>query len=1229
MSVRTKLCRTAVTVGCAAGLALLLTGGAAAPPRPDEPAPPADAKAPWQRLLTGDDAKRAAEWEQKIDELCRAGHYTEAQEAARQVLALRRRVQGVEHWETADARRLLQTLEKIAALPDEARAELRELTRLDARVMQLYRQGHYADALPLLKRSLDIRRRHLGEDHPETITTLNDLAFFMSQSGQYAAAEPLFRQALALRRKVLGEDHPDTAMGYNNVAGNLRAQGKYAAAEPLFRQALAIRRKVLGENHPDTANSYNNVAANLSAQGKYAAAEPLLRQALAIFRKVHGEEAPETAALYNNLAANFDKQGKYTTAEPLGRKALAIRRKVLGENHPDTAASYNTLASTLDGQGQYVEAEPLLRQALAIRRKVLGEDHPGTAQSYHYLARNLRDQGRFAQAESFLRQALAINRQVLGEDHPQTAQSYNALAVTLADQGHYAEAEPLLRQALTIQRKGLGEEHPDTATSYNNLALNLHDQGKDVEAEPLARRALLLRRKLLGEKHPYTATSYNNLALILNAQGKLAEAEPLYRQALTIRRQAHGEDHPDTALGCGNLAAILADQGKYAEAEPLFRRAVAICRQALGENHPHTAVSCNNLAGNLYAQGKYTEAEVFHREALTICRQALGREHRYTAGCYHHLALDVNAQGKYAEAQALWREAAGSFEAARLAVSFTGLERAAFAAERSPLPHVAACLARTGKAVDAWTSWEADLARGLFDDLSGRSARPLSEAERQREQELTGKLQLHVKQLAAFNQLKDETDAHRRQREELEQQRDTALAALTRFEAELARTHGPAAGQVYELARVQAQLPADAALISWLDLKGESRAADPNGEHWACLVRRRGDPVWVRLPGSGPKGAWAEADDQLPRQVRELLVKPPSDATVKWREQTGRLHAQRLAPLAKHLAATADLPAVRHLIILPSPWLAGLPVEALVEARTDDQPAYTISYAPSGTLFAWLQEQRQEHVGKAPKPDAPRLLAVGDPAFGRPGGPAPSPPPLPGSRREVLAIARLFDHADKLLGSEASEQQLERLATSGRLRDYRYLHLATHGLLDPKNTMRSALLLAQDDLPDPRQQVLAGKQAYDGRLTAAQILRSWKLDAELVTLSACQSGLGTYQGGEGYVGFAQALFVAGARGLVLSQWPVDDNATALLMTRFYQNLLGKRAGLEGPLAKAQALEEAKAWLRGLNADQVEQRLEALSRGVPRPRPATPVPAAVHPYGHPYYWAAFILVGDPN
>ncbi len=123
------------------------------------------------------------------------------------------------------------------------------------------------------------------------------------------------------------------------------------------------------------------------------------------------------------------------------------------------------------------------------------------------------------------------------------------------------------------------------------------------------------------------------------------------------------------------------------------------------------------------------------------------------------------------------------------------------------------------------------------------------------------------------------------------------------------------------------------------------------------------------------------------------------------------------------------------------------------------------------------------------------------------------------------------------------------------------------------------MILTQTNLPDPLTQVLNHKPAFDGRLSVREIQRGWDLKAELVTLSACETALGRDAGGEGFVGFTQALLMSGTRSVCLSLWKVDDTATALLMQRFYANLLGRRSGLTGPIPKAEALREAKAWLR--------------------------------------------------
>ncbi len=191
------------------------------------------------------------------------------------------------------------------------------------------------------------------------------------------------------------------------------------------------------------------------------------------------------------------------------------------------------------------------------------------------------------------------------------------------------------------------------------------------------------------------------------------------------------------------------------------------------------------------------------------------------------------------------------------------------------------------------------------------------------------------------------------------------------------------------------------------------------------------------------------------------------------------------------------------------------------------------------------------------------------------------------------------------------------------------------------------------------------KPVFDGRLSVREIQRSWDLKAELVTLSACETALGRDAGVAGFVGFTQALLMSGARSVCLSLWKVDDTATALLMQRFYGNVLGRCTGLSQPLPKSEALPdrrtefipfapsvsppmpkakplaEAKARLRGLTRDEVAKLQasysggEARSKGAAKRTEAAPVlnvsagPGDEHPYAHPYYGAAFVLVGDPD
>ncbi|MGO4881184.1 MAG: tetratricopeptide repeat protein [Bryobacteraceae bacterium] len=238
--------------------------------------------------------------------------------------------------------------------------------------------GLYSQAQSLLGRAVDIRRRVLGPQNPDTLTSMGGLGQNLQAQDHYAEAEKLDRETLGAQRRVMGPEHPDTLMSMHNLGIILEIEGRWADAEKLHRETLEIRRRVLGPEHPDTLRSMRNLGVVLNCEGRHAEAERLERETLDIQRRVLGPENPDTLSVMQDLAGSLDDEGHYADAERLDRETLDIRRRVLGPEHPETLRSVTVLALVLNNEGRYAEAEKLHRETLDIQRRVLGPEHRGT-----------------------------------------------------------------------------------------------------------------------------------------------------------------------------------------------------------------------------------------------------------------------------------------------------------------------------------------------------------------------------------------------------------------------------------------------------------------------------------------------------------------------------------------------------------------------------------------------------------------------------------------------------------------------------------------------------------------------------------------------------------------------------------------------------------------------------------------------------------------------------------
>jgi CHAT domain-containing protein/Tfp pilus assembly protein PilF len=1092
-----------------------------------------------------------------------------------------------------------------------------------------------AKAEPLYLEALRIRKKVLGAEDPDVANSLNNLAGLYHEMGNYGQAEPLYLEALRIRKKVLGAEHPDVANSLNNLAELYRDMGNYGQAEPLYLEALRIRKQVLGAEHPSVATSLNNLALLYYQMSKYGQAEPLYLEALRIRKKVLGAEHPMVATSLNNLGGLYEDMGNYGQAEPLYLEALRIRKKMLGVEHPDVATSLNNLAVLYDDMGNYAQAERLYLEALRIRKKVLGAEHPAVAVSLNNLANLYGEMGNYGQAEPLHLEALRIQKKVLGAEHPDVATSLNNLAAFYHEMGNYGQAEPLYLEALRIRKKVLGAEHPDVATSLNNLGGLYSDMGNYGQAEPLYLEALRIRRKVLGAEHPDVANSLNNLAELYRDMGNYGQAEPLQLEALRIRKQVLGAEHPTVTTSLNNLALLYYELGNYSQAEPLYLEALRIRKKVLGAEHPMVATSLNNLGGLYEHMGKYTQAEPLYLEALRIRKQVLGAEHPDVANSLHNLAGLYSHMGDYGQAEPFCLEALriqnkvfGSVHpdtirsVENLVCLDLDLGRQQDAGElaRRVSTDQLALFAK----ILSFTSEQQRLAyQKTTDFFSYLAVTPNND-------EQLGLVTLRCKGAVLDSLIEDQTFYRAKDRvaggENLlqklaldRQEIDKLLlgssqpAAQTQgkvdalqqevqaIESKLAASFTGAGGSRRALsvtpAEISSALPWDTVLVEYL-------------RYYRYLGRGNWQPAYgamLLLPGAQPKFVALPSDsvNSAIKRYRHLANQDDSDdATVT--KVLSELYGDLWDPIQKLLPN-----GVKRVIISPDGQLNFVSFATLLDS--DQQflaEKFALEYVTTGRdLLESVKSQDGRDCVLVGNPDFEgTLLASADRVQTR------------GVKMRGRETENLEDlQFASLTGTEAEVDEISkaiqaerwdttvltgRAATKAALLALHHpyiLHIATHGFFEPvdagepenegKNPIqenrrkyfnnpmhRSGLALAGANLT-----VAAWRQKNppetDGILTAED---AGTLDLEgtwLVILSACDTGAGESSDGEGVMGLRRGFLEAGAQNLLMTLWPVNDQATVDLMKDFYAVALDNH---NAPLALA---EVQRDWLVKLHKER--------------------------------------------
>jgi tetratricopeptide (TPR) repeat protein/CHAT domain-containing protein len=1100
---------------------------------------------------------------------------------------------GVAAWKVADARRLLADVELRSHLSAEMQEKLRRAEAMHERSGLEFGRGEYRQALKSLREVVASYQEILGPEHAKSAAALNHLGFMLSMSGDYAAARPLFEQALAINRKSRGEDHPEVGTTLHNIGDLLLRTGDFPAARVAYEQALAVRRKALGEEHGDVASTLNSLGNLAGAAGDYPAARTYYEKALAVNRKVYGEEHAYTATTLSNLGRVLQQAGDMAAARERLEEALAIRRRVLGKQHPDVAASLNSVGLLYSDLGDFSRARACFLEALEIQRQVLGNEHPATARTLNNLAGVLRDLGDYKTAESNYKQCLAALRKSFGENHPETATTLNNLGQLYLATGDYVSARTLLEHAVAAFRKILGEEHPETATALNNLGSALLELGDLPGARHCYEQSLAVRRKILGEEHPDVAFSLNSMGYLLGLLGDRAAARPYYEQALAIRRKVLGDDHPASIASHSNLGWFFATIGEPGQAADQFVVAAnsqlrLLEREAYGMSDAKIQLFLNEIVRGFDF-------------LASLPLEKLDREADIATVLLSHKAVAFEVLNR------------------RRAVTYLAVSRPEFSDLQTSLLQ----------------------ARQSLETLA---VNPPHEA------------------------TPDEVASRRRSLvnkcEDLESQLSQELAKLLGTDSSLS----------VSLNDVRGRLNPGSALVEFvrydqMNFGAEGTERQRGDSHYAALTIKGNPQSPIAFVDLGPATEIDALISELAEQVRGYrregrTAENEAAQEAEYREVAAKLYAKLIEPLEDALGGEKEL------FVGPDGRLHEIPFEALVDGngRYLIEAGYQIAYVNSGRdlvrkrtdaagdgvyvfagpnynetgparLAAVERLSKESGLRKSNVPDAEsgavQLVAANSP-ISRSADARIGWRHLPGADLEGQEAGAAFSSAkwgevSTYTGDDALEDLVKRVAkprvlvfvthgdfledqpaflsgNAGGVRSFGELGFersfgdsrggagqARAGLRATEDPMlRSYLLLAganKIDEPLPE-----GVRLDNGWLTAQEIGQLDLRGTDLVVLSACNTGRGASQSGQAVAGMRSAFLFAGASTIVGSLYEVPNAETRQLMKPFYEGVAAGR----GKLA---SLNAAK---RRFLADRRRMRGAA----------------------HPFYWASFVLVGQP-
>ena len=978
-------------------------------------------------------------------------------------------------------------------------------------------------------------------------------------------------------------------------------KGTHINAKPYLEEAQSRAKSEYGEQDTIFATFTGYLGLMHSKLGEYPQALKFYQQALDIYEKVHGKGHYKYIRGLSNLANLYTSTGKYEKAKTLFKESIQLCKNYNKEKTPNYPVALNSLSYVYFNLGEYESCIPLLEESAEVWKEIKGMEDPEYAKALYNIAAIHQKMNNYEEAEPLLLDAGKIWKKALGDKHPSYASFLDGLALLYKNLGKYDAAESLYLEALSIKKEKLGELHPNYNISLSSLAELYRIVKKTKKAEDLFLLTLAITEQRVGKQHIDYAGPLNNLATLYEKKKDYAKAQPLFEEARNIALNTVGKESSKYQSYLNNLANIYTLTQQYDKAEALYF-------EALDNKSAQTSFTILSNLGYLYTfMGRYDEAaQLLHKSLLTNIKDStLTKE---------ELQMDLSILAKkdlQSKTIAIWTlkniytlsqtqyDSTGQKDEASLKYGYTALEVAMIlnedirnnlstAAENprllKQLSSLVGLTINRGFLLDtkeymlsSFSHAEKNKSILLADAIKGNRARTLGDLpDSLVYQEI--KLEAEQKKLA-IQAIQTKNPALK---QEIVKKQNALNIEFNAFLKSLKNKHPQYHALKYE--NITAKAEEIQALLDQKTTLLEYFVAD-SATYLFALSKEKINLYKIPISQRALKKEVQKFRKTLTDY--QFILNKKTKAFALFTEKAYWFYEHYLkAALAEHKA--------ENLIIIADAELGYLPFETFLTQAVKTQKVdytnlaylindYKISYNYSATLW-------KENLNAPTRINNSKVLAcaasysatssLADSSLSKLRKPEvynnrAHLSPLPAAQTEVTALAEYFQ-GDFLYGDSTNEAFFKKNA-----QNYGVIHLAMHGILHNRVPMFSSLAFTEN-----------GDSTEDNFLQAYEISKL-KLNADLVVLSACETGYGKFEQGEGVVSLARSFMYAGVPSLVVSLWQVNDNSTARIMKDMYNHLA------QG-LSKDEALREAKL-------NYIKNAKGAIA--------------------HPAFWSPFVQLGD--